>query len=157
MCSPSDTASRYAVGCRDWSASRLACTPSRAELPNLTLPTLSDLLPTSRTCCKACVLLWCCMDQMLTRASLHHPTADQAGWLRLQWDTRSCLVQEPAQKIIDKDTAATMLGITMGHAPHTQPFVEFLNEQTEYKTINMDQWTGFYRFSQEVSLLMMSL
>ena len=45
-----------------------------------------------------------------------------------------------------------MLRVTMSHAAHTEPFVEFLDEQTEYKTINMDQWTGFLRFTQEVSL-----
>ena len=44
-----------------------------------------------------------------------------------------------------------MLRVTMSHAAHTEPFVEFLDEQTEYKTINMDQWTGFLRFTQEVS------
>ena len=60
------------------------------------------------------------------------------------------LAQETSQKIIDLDTAIQMLSLTMPTSPHTGPFTEFLAEQTEYKTINMDQWTGYYRFTQEV-------
>lgn len=58
--------------------------------------------------------------------------------------------QETSQKIIDVDTAITMLSLTMPQSPHTALFTEYLGEQTEYKTINMDQWTGYLRFTQEV-------
>ena len=43
-----------------------------------------------------------------------------------------------------------MLGLMLPKSAHTGPFTTFLAEQTEYKTINMDQWTGYYRFTQEV-------
>ena len=61
------------------------------------------------------------------------------------------LSQEPRQKIIDVDTACQMLQIAMPESePHVQPFAEFLQAQKEYKAINMDQWTSFLRFTEEV-------
>ena len=61
--------------------------------------------------------------------------------------------QEPRQKIIDVDTACQMLQIAMPESePHVQPFTHFLQAQKEYKAINMDQWTSFLRFTEEVSL-----
>ena len=35
---------------------------------------------------------------------------------------------------------------------HLEPFTRFLKEQSEYKYMNLDQWTSFYRFSEEVPL-----
>lgn len=61
------------------------------------------------------------------------------------------VLQEPMQKIIDIDTCIQMLSIVMTNQAHLQPFIEFLQHQTEYKFINNDQWMGFYRFSLEVS------
>lgn len=62
--------------------------------------------------------------------------------------------QEPRQKIIDIDTAVQMLPIAMPPSePHLEPFAAFLQEQKEYKTINLDQWTGFQRFTEEVRAL----
>lgn len=43
-----------------------------------------------------------------------------------------------------------MLSIVLAGNPHVPPFTLFLAEQRDYKTINMDQWTGFLRFTQEV-------
>lgn len=60
-----------------------------------------------------------------------------------------CLT-EVSQKLIDVDTAVTMLTIVMPQDPLVPRFCEFLKEQTEYKVINFDQWTSFLRFSQEV-------
>lgn len=60
-------------------------------------------------------------------------------------------MQEPGQKIIDLETAVQMLNITMVSDAHLAPFIEFLQEQKDYKTINLDQWQGFGRFTQEVS------
>ncbi len=59
--------------------------------------------------------------------------------------------QEPSQKLIDIDTAVTMLAIVMPQEPLMPRFCEFLKEQTEYKVINFDQWTSFLRFAQEAS------
>ena len=61
--------------------------------------------------------------------------------------------QEPAQKIIDVETAAQMLSIVFSHNPHVPPFTEFLAQQKDYKTVNMDQWNGFLRFTREVHAL----
>ena len=43
-----------------------------------------------------------------------------------------------------------MLSVAMPSCEHLEPFTEFLQEQTEYKTINRDQWMGFLRFTQQV-------
>ncbi|KAK9852593.1 hypothetical protein WJX84_002616 [Apatococcus fuscideae] len=66
-----------------------------------------------------------------------------------QFAFRFCLM-EPRQKIIDVETAAQMLQLTMPHEPHLPGFTQFLQDQTEYKAINQDQWTSFYRFAQEI-------
>lgn len=60
-----------------------------------------------------------------------------------------CLT-EPGQKIIDLDTAIQMLHITMVNNPHLNHFTDFLKQQKDYKTINLDQWQGFGRFTQEI-------
>lgn len=60
-----------------------------------------------------------------------------------------CLT-EPSQKLIDIDTAVTMLSIVMPQDPLVPRFCKFLKQQTEYKVINFDQWTSFLRFAQEV-------
>lgn len=67
-----------------------------------------------------------------------------------QFAFKFCLT-EPRQKIIDIDTSVQMLSIVMTNQAHLQPFIDFLQHQTEYKFINNDQWMGFYRFSQEVA------
>lgn len=59
-------------------------------------------------------------------------------------------LQEEGKKIIDVDTAVQMLSVAMPTCKHLEPFTEFLQEQTEYRTINRDQWMGFLRFTQQV-------
>ena len=62
-------------------------------------------------------------------------------------------MQEPQQKILDIDTAVQMLQVVLPEGnEHLEPFSRFLKEQTEYKYMNLDQWTSFYRFSEEVAL-----
>lgn len=59
--------------------------------------------------------------------------------------------QEPRQKIIDIETAVLMLSIAMPPSePHLDPFISFLQSQKEYTAINLDQWTSFQRFAEEV-------
>ncbi len=65
------------------------------------------------------------------------------------------LVQEPTQKLIDIDTAVQMLTIVMPSEPLQPPFCDFLQQQTEYKVVNFDQWTSFLRFTQDVRFLEM--
>ncbi len=60
-------------------------------------------------------------------------------------------MQEPRQKILDIETAVQMLSIAMPPSePHLAPFISFLQTQKEYKAINLDQWTSFQRFAEEV-------
>lgn len=54
-------------------------------------------------------------------------------------------MQEPGQKIIDVDTAATMLQLVLPGQPFVEPFCEYLHLQGDYKKLTMDQWTGFFR------------
>ena len=62
-------------------------------------------------------------------------------------------VQEPQQKILDIETAVQMLQVVLPESnEHLEPFTRFLKEQSEYKYMNLDQWTSFYRFSEEVPL-----
>ena len=61
-------------------------------------------------------------------------------------------VQEPQQKILDIETAVQMLHVVLPEGnEHLEPFSRFLKDQTEYKYMNLDQWTSFYRFSEEVA------
>ena len=73
--------------------------------------------------------------------------------VRVPTDVLSCCMQEPRQKIIDIETAVQMLSIAMPPSePHLAPFISFLQVQHEYKAINLDQWTSFQRFAEEVLL-----
>eukprot|EP00249_Psilotum_nudum_P017696 c26446_g1_i2 orf=240-917(+) len=60
-----------------------------------------------------------------------------------------CLT-EPRQKTLDLETAAEMLRLVLGDRSHVVKFVQFLKEQTEYKVLNLDQWTAFLRFCDEI-------
>jgi hypothetical protein len=42
----------------------------------------------------------------------------------------------------------------MAENPHLKPFTTFLEKQTEYKTMTLDQWQGLGRFILEVILLL---
>lgn len=60
-----------------------------------------------------------------------------------------CLT-EPRQKTLDLETACQMLELVLGSQPHVLSFIQFLQEQTEYKVVNLDQWTAFLRFCEEI-------
>jgi len=60
-----------------------------------------------------------------------------------------CLT-EPRQKTLDLETACQMLELVLGPRPHVLSFLKFLEEQSEYKAMNMDQWTAFLRFCDEI-------
>ncbi|KAL2642127.1 hypothetical protein R1flu_009714 [Riccia fluitans] len=60
-----------------------------------------------------------------------------------------CLT-EPRQKTLDLETACQMLELVLGPRPHLTNFIQFLQEQTEYKAMNLDQWTAFLRFCEEI-------
>lgn len=60
-----------------------------------------------------------------------------------------CLT-EPGQKIIDVNTAIEMLKLVYPGGPFVSEFSSYLEEQQDYKKINLDQWSNFLRFSQEV-------
>jgi len=56
---------------------------------------------------------------------------------------------EPRQKTLDIETASQMLQIVMPNSPHLEPFLQFVQDQKEYKALTMDQWQGFLRFCEE--------
>ncbi|KAK9060684.1 hypothetical protein SSX86_021390 [Deinandra increscens subsp. villosa] len=64
---------------------------------------------------------------------------------------RYCLTEDK-QKNLDIETACVLLSLVLGPDFNLQvdSFIEFLKIQKEYKVINMDQWTNFYRFCQEI-------
>lgn len=68
-----------------------------------------------------------------------------------------CLTEEN-QKSIDIESICELLNLVLGPEFRAQVdlFVQYLKTQTDYKVINMDQWTGFYRFCNEISFPDMS-
>eukprot|EP01111_Echinosteliopsis_oligospora_P002512 TRINITY_DN1375_c1_g1_i1.p1 TRINITY_DN1375_c1_g1~~TRINITY_DN1375_c1_g1_i1.p1 ORF type:complete len:292 (+),score=83.16 TRINITY_DN1375_c1_g1_i1:119-994(+) len=61
--------------------------------------------------------------------------------------------KEKDQKILDLATADAMLHLMLGSAskfPHTENLREFLKEQTQYKSINLDQWMNILEFSRTI-------
>ena len=82
----------------------------------------------------------------------HHAVRKAVGDMAPHSCMHAC-AQEPRQKILDVETAVQMLHIAMPPSePHLRPFCEFLEAQSEYRAINLDQWTGFLRFTEEVRL-----
>ncbi len=63
---------------------------------------------------------------------------------------RFCL-NEGNQKILDKETAAEMLKLVYPQGRFVDSFCIYLSHQTDYKFLNMDQWTNFLKFSMEVT------
>nr|XP_043624996.1 DCN1-like protein 4 [Erigeron canadensis]XP_043624997.1 DCN1-like protein 4 [Erigeron canadensis] len=64
---------------------------------------------------------------------------------------RYCLTEDK-QKTLDIESACMLLVLVLGpnYRSQVDSFVEFLKIQKEYKVINMDQWTNFLRFCQEI-------
>ncbi|KAK2993658.1 hypothetical protein RJ640_009473 [Escallonia rubra] len=65
---------------------------------------------------------------------------------------RYCLTEEK-QKSIDIESICILLDLVLGSQfrPQVDTFTEYLKIQNEYKVINMDQWTNFFRFCKEIS------
>jgi len=60
-----------------------------------------------------------------------------------------CLT-EPRQKTLDLETSCQMLELVLGQRPLVLSFIQFLEEQSEYKAMNLDQWTAFLRLCDEL-------
>ncbi len=60
------------------------------------------------------------------------------------------MLTEPGQKIVDVESAAQMLELVMPSGRFVPQFCAFLRGQAAYKTLNLDQWHSFLRFSAEV-------
>ncbi|MQL77712.1 hypothetical protein Taro_010125 [Colocasia esculenta] len=65
---------------------------------------------------------------------------------------RYCLTEEK-QKNIDIETICELLDLILAAQYHFQvdKLTEYLKIQQDYKVINMDQWTSFLRFFQEIN------
>nr|XP_043608640.1 DCN1-like protein 5 [Erigeron canadensis] len=63
-----------------------------------------------------------------------------------------CLTED-RQKSIDVECICQLLELVLGSKFHHQvkSFVRYLKTQVDYKVINTDQWTAFYRFCNEIS------
>ncbi|XP_075509876.1 uncharacterized protein LOC142546188 isoform X1 [Primulina tabacum] len=57
------------------------------------------------------------------------------------------------QKFLDMETICILLDLILKSQYQLQVtyFIEFLKIQKDYKTMNMDQWIGLYRFCKEIS------
>ncbi|CAK9274636.1 unnamed protein product [Sphagnum jensenii] len=62
-----------------------------------------------------------------------------------------CLT-EPCRKTLDLESSCQMLELVLGPRARVPSFLQFLQEQTEYKAMNMDQWTAFLRFCEELEI-----
>ncbi|KAL3840702.1 hypothetical protein ACJIZ3_025293 [Penstemon smallii] len=65
---------------------------------------------------------------------------------------RYCLTEEK-QKCLDIESTCLLIDLVLGsqYRPQVDSFTEFLKIQSDYKVMNMDQWTNFLRFCQEIS------
>ncbi|XP_074571000.1 uncharacterized protein LOC141827609 [Curcuma longa] len=65
---------------------------------------------------------------------------------------RYCLTEDK-QKSIDIESACQLLELILGSQYRLQvdKLVEYLKSQRDYKVINMDQWTSFLRFCNEIN------
>ncbi|KAJ8479930.1 hypothetical protein OPV22_023657 [Ensete ventricosum] len=65
---------------------------------------------------------------------------------------RYCLTEDK-QKCIDIESACELLDLVLGFqfGPQVDKLVEYLKHQRDYKVINMDQWTSFLRFCNEIN------
>ncbi|KAK4415027.1 DCN1-like protein 4 [Sesamum alatum] len=65
---------------------------------------------------------------------------------------RYCLTEEK-QKCLDIESACILIELVLGFQYQAQvnSFITFLKTQSDYKVMNMDQWTNFLRFCQEIS------
>jgi hypothetical protein len=58
--------------------------------------------------------------------------------------------KEPDQKILDMSMGISLLDLIMADKPHAKRFVQFLQQQSSYKALNMDQWINFLEFSRTI-------
>ncbi|CAA0813476.1 Domain of unknown function (DUF298 [Striga hermonthica] len=65
---------------------------------------------------------------------------------------RYCLTEEK-QKCLDIESACMLIDLVLGFQYRAQvdSFIKFLKIQSDYKVMNMDQWTNFHRFCKEIS------
>ncbi|CAI9285670.1 unnamed protein product [Lactuca saligna] len=64
---------------------------------------------------------------------------------------RYCLTEDK-QKSLDIESVCVLLDLVLGPYFRLQidSFCDYLKIQKEYKVVNMDQWTNFFRFCQEI-------
>lgn len=54
--------------------------------------------------------------------------------------------EDPAHKTVSLEISKAYLSLLMGDRPHIPAFVEYLDHQTTYKGLNLDQWMTLYDF-----------
>ncbi|CAH9070386.1 unnamed protein product [Cuscuta epithymum] len=65
---------------------------------------------------------------------------------------RYCLTEDK-QKCLDIESICVLVDLVLGSQFRAQvnSFTEYLKSQGDYKVLNLDQWTNFLRFCQEIS------
>ncbi|CAK9136605.1 unnamed protein product [Ilex paraguariensis] len=65
---------------------------------------------------------------------------------------RYCLTEDK-QKCLDIESVCILLDLVLGSKfrPQIDSLTKYLKTQSDYKVINMDQWTNFFRFCDEIS------
>eukprot|EP01104_Vermistella_antarctica_P017537 TRINITY_DN6225_c0_g2_i1.p1 TRINITY_DN6225_c0_g2~~TRINITY_DN6225_c0_g2_i1.p1 ORF type:complete len:284 (+),score=69.72 TRINITY_DN6225_c0_g2_i1:346-1197(+) len=61
------------------------------------------------------------------------------------------LSKEAGKKVLDLESSQELLKLLLKGNVHTDPFVQFLGEQTTYKVMNTDQWSVFYEFAHTIT------
>lgn len=66
--------------------------------------------------------------------------------------TFNYIKEQPSDKIIPLETVKSYIKLLLPNNPHSSYFCEFLDNQTDYKSFNFDQWSTLLDFFNNVSL-----
>jgi len=65
--------------------------------------------------------------------------------------TFNYMKEEPGHKTVNLDIAKAYLALLLTGRPHVQSFLEYLDQQTEYRGLNTDQWMTLLDFISTVN------
>ncbi|KAL6078381.1 Defective in cullin neddylation protein [Balamuthia mandrillaris] len=88
------------------------------------------------------------MQQLLT--DLRSSLSDEKVFKQV-YDFSFVFAKDTGQKALDKEMAAELWLLLMGDRAHTRSFASFVQQQTDYKVINKDQWSTFFEFSRSIN------
>lgn len=59
--------------------------------------------------------------------------------------------EEPGHKTVNLEISKAYLALLLTGRPHVQSFLEYLDQQTEYRGLNADQWMTLLDFISNVN------